>query len=26
VLDVSPTRLATSVVNQYLELKARGSL
>jgi uncharacterized protein (DUF58 family) len=26
VLDVSPMRLATSVVNQYLELKARGSL
>jgi uncharacterized protein (DUF58 family) len=26
VLDVSPKRLATTVVNQYLELKARGSL
>jgi len=26
VLDVSPRRLATSVVNHYLELKARGSL
>jgi uncharacterized protein (DUF58 family) len=26
VLDVSPTRLATAVVNHYLELKARGSL
>ncbi len=26
VLDVSPKRLATAVVNHYLELKARGSL
>jgi uncharacterized protein (DUF58 family) len=26
VLDVSPKQLATSVVNHYLELKARGSL
>jgi uncharacterized protein (DUF58 family) len=26
VLDVSPTKLATAVVNHYLELKARGSL
>ena len=26
VLDVSPRRLATSVVNHYLDLKARGSL
>jgi hypothetical protein len=26
VLDVSPKKLATAVVNHYLELKARGSL
>ncbi len=26
VLDVSPKRIATAVVNHYLELKARGSL
>jgi uncharacterized protein (DUF58 family) len=26
VLDVSPKRLATAIVNHYLELKARGSL
>jgi hypothetical protein len=26
VLDVSPTRMAASVVNRYLEIKARGLL
>ena len=26
VLDVSPTHMATAVVNRYLEIKARGLL